>query len=637
MGRWLIFCRRLDKTITSQLQPPSILVKSAGLLVLLEQQVLILSYLLNSRDICCPCYEALQRAPTKQIVPVGLDSEHTEAMQEAQAASPPGTAVGKKGRSAPRSKNGCWTCRTKKVKCDEERPRCGRCLRLRLLCDYAPRCKGKCTELSAPRGSSLLAQVPEPELVNSACSVDLSSADHEAIRYFRTTFASSRHTKNPDYSMYAIIFNMAEREPMIMRAILALGNRELESRRQSIDSIIDINDGLAVANGGTGKPSDSPVQHYSAALRLMADSLGGINQADNRELGIDTIYATLFLMVLYEIKYGDAKCSGLSNHLAGAAVVLRHHFRSQLQIDTNTSDQASSKVALMSRSQGHNSQYLSLFSARILVYLATHDASASTFGLGGDINAALHQIMPSQSPGISIADGPTARLHKFSYPLYRTMWAEDYPQAELLDDINNRDIYALANARSQLKFMVGQLGKLDGDLARQHCLKIQAAIKDVEFRFGELLEVAGELSSATDNSQRLVANMRQIVPQYYATLIEFGRVKRRLGLDNSPPSEDHMRTIMNLALQTFKHQGNEALVRIAWPLLIVGLETSDELHREWILTRFQAMSYYGKNLQRANRFLSAAVKAKGLQQSPGGVIDVARMQLESGDVELFVI
>ncbi|KAJ5587258.1 uncharacterized protein N7459_003023 [Penicillium hispanicum] len=35
-----------------------------------------------------------------------------------------------------RSRNGCNTCRAKKVKCDEQRPECGRCSRLRLPCDW---------------------------------------------------------------------------------------------------------------------------------------------------------------------------------------------------------------------------------------------------------------------------------------------------------------------------------------------------------------------------------------------------------------------------------------------------------------------------------------------------------------------
>lgn len=42
-------------------------------------------------------------------------------------------------RHGPRSKEGCWTCRERKVKCDERRPRCHRCKRLDRYCDYLPR------------------------------------------------------------------------------------------------------------------------------------------------------------------------------------------------------------------------------------------------------------------------------------------------------------------------------------------------------------------------------------------------------------------------------------------------------------------------------------------------------------------
>ncbi|KAL8904698.1 MAG: hypothetical protein Q9207_003091 [Kuettlingeria erythrocarpa] len=42
-------------------------------------------------------------------------------------------------RLPPRSRFGCWTCRTRKVKCDEARPRCSPCTRLGHRCDYNPR------------------------------------------------------------------------------------------------------------------------------------------------------------------------------------------------------------------------------------------------------------------------------------------------------------------------------------------------------------------------------------------------------------------------------------------------------------------------------------------------------------------
>ncbi|KAI9731045.1 MAG: hypothetical protein M1834_005508 [Cirrosporium novae-zelandiae] len=52
---------------------------------------------------------------------------------------PPIMQITPRSRLPPRSRTGCWTCRTRKVKCDEGRPTCGQCFRLGHACDYSPR------------------------------------------------------------------------------------------------------------------------------------------------------------------------------------------------------------------------------------------------------------------------------------------------------------------------------------------------------------------------------------------------------------------------------------------------------------------------------------------------------------------
>lgn len=77
---------------------------------------------------------------------ISLPSRGSPVVQAGSSKSPPEDTSDEtarvrtgSGRNGPRSRNGCWTCRTKKVKCDEARPRCLRCIRLRLFCDYEPR------------------------------------------------------------------------------------------------------------------------------------------------------------------------------------------------------------------------------------------------------------------------------------------------------------------------------------------------------------------------------------------------------------------------------------------------------------------------------------------------------------------
>ncbi|CAG8075753.1 unnamed protein product [Penicillium salamii] len=53
------------------------------------------------------------------------------------------------GRSGPRRRTGCLTCRARKVRCDEAKPHCSNCDRLRLRCVY----KGPSTDAPAEWGS----------------------------------------------------------------------------------------------------------------------------------------------------------------------------------------------------------------------------------------------------------------------------------------------------------------------------------------------------------------------------------------------------------------------------------------------------------------------------------------------------
>ncbi|KAK6222406.1 C6 zinc finger domain protein [Colletotrichum tabaci] len=575
------------------------------------------------------------------------------------------------GRSGPRSRNGCWTCRTKKVKCDEQRPNCHRCMRLRLLCDYAPRFKlpkrGKArkdrsvssqlvmpsasSDMSAERGGggdsspswlptwahavtylsqskSLSLFSPEAPAMG-ACSLDLSSADHEAIRYFRTSFARLNHTKNPDFSLYTIMFDIAQTDPMVMHVVLALGGRELEFRRNK--------------DTEESRGPKTPLQHYSSALRMMADAIGG---EDNVQLDLDAVCTALYLMLLYEQKYGDGKCRGFSNHLVGASLILQHRFKDMLlQLPAPSPETTRKSLALTRRGQDGSGSRLSLYSARMLVWIALQDAAAASYGLGGQLNCALHKIMGSLD-GQAVGGIPSPfqpldafeRLHRFSNPLYRSMWADAYPQAELLDDVENRNVYALLGACGQLRFMIAQLASLSHVIndasQQQRIMAVDVTIQQVGWKFTELLEVAAELSTSTDSSHRLVANIRGIVPHYHAVVLEFLRMTRvNDTLTLLTRQRNALREIMNLAFQAFKHEGDEAMTRIAWPLFMVALETDDLLHRDWVLSRFQRMSRFGKNLDRAHGFLKETIE---IQNRLGRRVDV-RERFQSNTVDLFVI
>ncbi|KAJ4344956.1 hypothetical protein N0V95_006069 [Ascochyta clinopodiicola] len=226
-----------------------------------------------------------------------------------------------------------------------------------------------------------------------------------------------------------------------------------------------------------------------------------------------------------------------------------------------------------------------------------------------------------------------ARLHHYSNSLYRLAWGDAYPQAELVDDVENRNVYALLGHCAYLRFLTAQLATLyrnDPKSAAEQAYEVEYSIDEVGDLFRELMEVAHELSPATNNSHRLVANMRAIVPMYYAIILDFKRLAA-FGKSMDERQRYALQEIMNLCFQDYIHGGDKPNLRLAWPLFIAALETQDLLHQKFVLERFELFRLYGKNYERAHRFLVTVID---MQRRHGKRVDI-RAQMEQS--ELFVL
>lgn len=76
---------------------------------------------------------------TLRLPPIAPKDDQTLAASSSLGGRINAATVPPRTRLPPRSRTGCWTCRTRKVKCDEGRPVCGQCSRLGHTCDYNPR------------------------------------------------------------------------------------------------------------------------------------------------------------------------------------------------------------------------------------------------------------------------------------------------------------------------------------------------------------------------------------------------------------------------------------------------------------------------------------------------------------------
>ncbi|KAI9155128.1 Lysine biosynthesis regulatory protein LYS14 [Paramyrothecium foliicola] len=80
---------------------------------------------------------------------VEAPAHHAFPTPSRPAPSVPATAAVTSGRRYVRSRDGCLTCKRRKVKCDEQRPRCSHCERLNMECKWRPQSRS-----TAPRKKS---------------------------------------------------------------------------------------------------------------------------------------------------------------------------------------------------------------------------------------------------------------------------------------------------------------------------------------------------------------------------------------------------------------------------------------------------------------------------------------------------
>ncbi|KAK3900815.1 hypothetical protein C8A05DRAFT_45410 [Staphylotrichum tortipilum] len=595
----------------------------------------------------------------------------------------------RRGRSGPRSRDGCWTCRAKKVKCDETRPICARCTRLDLVCDYEPRpIRAQPSDGLEPsalaeesvtmeagaekedRGAGVDAQaywmgsaaldLPLFQLAFpnvAANSVELTTDDHEAITHYRTSFSKLYHTKNPRYSLFSVMLIVAERSRIAMHMILALSGSEMDRKRSGRQDAVQISTQKSRA-----------LHHYSIALRLMADVVGqehgqAAEPRGNSGIDLDCVLTALYLMLLYEQMFGSRQ--GLSHHLAGAAIIVQYHCahlvapwllapegERQGPGDGGTRPLGRQQLAFSQTAQPGSEPQISQYSARLLARLALSDAAATSYGIGGEVISALYDAMGlhhvGNTPSLDSLETLNS-LERYAGTLYRNVWGESYPPSELADDVESRPVFAFFGAVLQLRFLISQLSKTllpdpagndpAAEAANAKCLAgVHATVQAVGARFADVLDAAAGLSLSSDGSCRLVTNLRFVVPHYHAVVLELRRLtaltRRVAGLAPDGTQREALQGIMGLAVQAFRHQGDEAMLRIAQPLFMVALETDDVLHREWVLDRFEGLGCFGARFERARAFLLTTIDR---QQSLGRRVDVQeQFRREGGNPAIFV-
>ncbi|KAN0112291.1 hypothetical protein V8E51_005242 [Hyaloscypha variabilis] len=218
----------------------------------------------------------------------------------------------RKRASTPRSKNGCVTCKIRRLKCGEEKPSCLRCIKSGWHCDgyeHVPKLPSVSTMGLAPIRSRSLSTSPSasPTPSQSTTSAVPQLDDREAA-YFQVFFKDVA----PQFQDYVPFWDFARKASKssysIRHGLVALGALSKSAKRSSSNHYrVDL---------PQGTHRELALEQYQKALSGLRESIGGIG----RGRPVRTTLVSCLILSCFENFLGNAGFS--LQHITWARHVL---------------------------------------------------------------------------------------------------------------------------------------------------------------------------------------------------------------------------------------------------------------------------------------------------------------------------
>jgi hypothetical protein len=354
---------------------------------------------------------------------------------------------------------GCWTCRARKVKCDECQPICANCEDRTLDCDYAPRLKPKrrWRQRSDIERSSLASNdrvilraghdsfassliINKPPIESSSYRSPVHNLTHNTADRFSTHRLS---VASADVSRTALSPTAGDKPELPLNLTsndwpILLSSRDCQAIRHYFKDFIprmvlktpqwssysallrlctkhallahlvvafSVRD---MAHEDDAELEILAIEHYRKALGMFIEHLG----SSDRELWLT--FPALWLFIHYEQQYGDSP-RALQRHLEGVRGVVDSHGYALFPGPIGGSTTMNVAGEEMPR------QILD----RLALWTIYHDAAAATFGFGGSLIRLLKEKYP----------GSIARIRPSSSTAIRDAWGSGYPPEEKFWDL----------------------------------------------------------------------------------------------------------------------------------------------------------------------------------------------------------
>ncbi|KAL5052307.1 hypothetical protein BDW71DRAFT_8689 [Aspergillus fruticulosus] len=515
------------------------------------------------------------------------------------------------GRNAPRSKNGCSTCRRRKVKCGEEHPICRRCSALGISCEWGAVVKRGRSHTPIPiqpaqprRPTTTTAVTPttleqpffdldslalDPHLSQTLCpealfpgiwtstpvalatptplypslsgtdiacsnSLMLLEQDQTYFQYFPSSSVVFYYIKSWAWSGFSYLYRgPAAASKVVMRMILALAANDMHRN------------GLVVRSPGRPTAEDHARYHYGLAVKEFRQLLE-TREKPLSQPELEIVFASMFLMISYEWQFGQS-VQDLQLHLRGVRSLLESHPK---LFEGKDVDEV---LMSMDTVQSEAVPRVSFIPEQLLLWIIYIDSGCRLMGATESLT---EYVLQSRNPAIH-----PDRLYRCARLWGRCFWGKQYPDQEVSDDMENYRALELLHVGMTLRYKIWQALSDDPIRTNHQAESLLKEIKATREQFSDLFLTAKFAGPAS--TRRTLNTINMAVSTFYAQVL----LHRRLLYPPGPPSAFQRAAVTNIIEIAQKQYASDPrlLRRIHWPLLMAVIETDDTSQRAWLRER----------------------------------------------------
>ncbi|KAJ3495450.1 hypothetical protein NLG97_g3392 [Lecanicillium saksenae] len=376
----------------------------------------------------------------------------------------------------------------------------------------------------------------------------------EALHYYMDIYPTMTVSKNVNWTTYRIILLKNSQDPLTMHFLLATSLMDLATLKNYEPAICC-----------------AAQSHAKAGMRLLRAALDPSADSDP----VTVMAAALFLYRYIKVTK-DLDATHMSEW---SRDICNYVERNQLDDFCRLSEPS----AVLPSGEGkiaHNnmSQQMKVHLARLILWTFYEDVFAAIGGYGGFL---ARRMCDAPARARDVYQHSSAELECY--------WGKDYPEQQIIDDVENAPIINFLYEVIALYAEVNKIAVSPSHSA-QDIATVEMKIEKLEACSRPLFRLT---TITVQPRSRIMLNADYMVPYFYALRIYSYRCFLvDHSFDQAAPTiiQSCVSSIVQLAQRCLSRGPAEAMqARFQWPLFMAGIETTDNVYKEWINTKFKSL------------------------------------------------